>query len=127
MPRVAVEELLEHHLLKRVEDAETLNKQSDEQEVQDWFDSPLTMALINTIEADLLGLSLGFVTNGMDLEAIKVAQAKIEVFGQIRAYLESGETWLEELREERQDATSERTLRSGETEQVSEESGYNGT
>lgn len=104
--RVQLEESLEHQLLKTVEEVEELNSGADEQEVQDWFDSPLTLALVKSIEADLLGLSLGFITNGMDVEAMKVAQAKIEVFGQIRTYLESGETWLEEKREEKQDADS---------------------
>lgn len=116
MARVTPEEQIEHQLLKKLEDAQIRNDEADEQEVIDWFNNPLTIGLIETIEADLLGLTLGFLTNGLSIEQRKYAQAKIEVFQQIRTYLDSGETWLDKLREERQDATSERALRSGETE-----------
>jgi len=116
MARTTLEETLEHLLLKRLEDAQTVNDASDEQEMEDWFDNPLTKALIDTIEADLLGLSLGFITNRLNLEQRKMAQAKIEVFSQIREYLEGGESWLEQQREEREDADSKRALHSSETE-----------
>lgn len=116
MPRETLEEHLDAYLIRRLESITEANELADRHDVSDWISHPLTEALSIGLEADILNLGIGFMSNGLTLDERKTATAKIEVYNQIREYLESGILWLETKEEKEEDADSNRTPRSIETE-----------
>jgi hypothetical protein len=119
------EEQVENLLLRALERAAYKNKDSDLEDVEDWLNNPLTLSLLNTIHAYILGMTLGFMTNQLDRQQRRIASAKIAVFGQIREYLSSGTTWLEEkkLEEKLRDVNSNGAPRNSGADESNEEDG----
>jgi uncharacterized protein YllA (UPF0747 family) len=107
MARIGVRERQERLLNKLLEKSTKALEDASEEAVEEWINHPLTVALEELVEADILQLQLYWANNSLTDEQDDVSQAKIEVFSQIQDYLESGRSWLEEeklKREEKKNA-----------------------
>ncbi len=108
MARVALEAIQERVLANLLAKSQTKLEAAGEFEVSEWLSHPLTIALEELIDADILQLQLQWSSNGLDSEQAALAKAKIEIYSQVRDYLTSGHNWLEELRIERESEEEEK-------------------
>ena len=123
MARISLEERQERVLNKLLSRASKVLKDAGEDSVKEWLNNDLTLALVDAMDADLLKLQLDWSNGTMSKKQSELAQAKVQVFTQLKDYLESGHIWLEEIQlkreEEIENAKSDRQPRNSGTDESS--------